>query len=140
MPVRGLSSAGIPPSPSTLVPLAGGVALPAMAVVPFAAAAAGAADDVTLLLVPFRLRVLDFWCDVTTLIALSTLTLRTAAAGAGTALSSDLVSAATAVVRTTLALSSASRIAEAGTTLYLRRSDRGVAGCAFLLFCKEPAA
>lgn len=93
----------------------------------FAAGTAGTADDVTVVSgLPNKIQVLDVTLRVSTLIGGSTCTLRDAVGGAGNALSSALSSATVALVRD--ALTSVAPVVPAGGGLYLRRSDRGVAG------------
>ncbi len=99
----------------------------------FAAAAAGTADDVTIYSAnaPFAFRILDAFVLVETNIGGSTLTLRSATAGGGSALSDALDSATTGVKRNE-AITSTPTVAANGT-LVVRRSDRGVAGEVVLL-------
>jgi hypothetical protein len=92
-----------------------------------AAGAGGAADDVTLTdHLPVGIEIVDVILHVATAGAGgSTATVRTAAGGAGTALSSALSTAATGVARSVLATAAT---AAGGAALYLRRSDNALAG------------
>lgn len=92
----------------------------------YTALVTGAADDVTVMAVtPFEMRILDVQQVTTTAVGASTVTLRTAAAGAGTDLSGALASAATG--RAASVKASTDVVAKGGA-LFLRRSDRAVAG------------
>jgi hypothetical protein len=92
-----------------------------------AAGAGGAADDVTLTdHLAVGIEIVDVILHVATAGAGgSTATVRSAAAGAGDALSSALSTAATGVVRSVL---TAAATAADGAALYLRRSDNALAG------------
>lgn len=101
----------------------------------FAAAAAGTADDVTVYAVntlPAKFRVVDAWARVATAIGGATVDVRTRAAGAGTLLAT-LDFAATGRVSMTVPNASAVATPGASDGLFLRRSDRGVAGEVFVL-------
>ena len=105
--------------------------------VDFAALAAGVADDVNIIVsptVPYNYSIKDAWAQISTAIGGSTITVRNAAGGGGSALSDALSSAATGTVRNTAQTGPAA--AAAGSTLYLRRSDRGVAGSVYLILCR----
>lgn len=92
----------------------------------FTAGAAGTPDDVTIdASLDFDVRIVGVVGAVTTAIGGSTLTARTATGGGGSALSSDLDSGSTGRKESDLA--SFPTVA-AGSPIYLRRSDRGVAG------------
>ena len=95
--------------------------------VPFSAAAAGTADDVTIYnaAAPFGFRITDCHVKISTAIGGSTVQLRSASGGGGSALSSALSSAATGTARNN---DTDSRSVSSGGSLFLRRSDRGVAG------------
>jgi hypothetical protein len=103
------------------------IAVPFVIRVPFSAAAAGSADDVTIYnaAAPFSFRITDCHVKISTAIGGSTVTLRSASGGAGSALSSALSSAATGTARNN---DSDSRAVATNGSLFLRRSDRGVAG------------
>lgn len=105
----------------------------------FTALTTGTADDVTVLnaIAPWAARIVDCWAVVTTAVGASTLTLRTAAAGGGSALSSALDSGTTGVKRNN-ATAATGTIAANGS-LYLRRSDRAVAGEVYVLLLREPS-
>jgi hypothetical protein len=95
----------------------------------FAAGAGGAADDVAVFtpnLVPFALIITDVTIIVSTLVGGSTCTLRDTAGGAGAALSDALATATTGVKRNAAATTTPA-VARNGT-VFLRRSDSGVAG------------
>lgn len=102
----------------------------------FSAGVPGSADDVTIYNAdaPFAFRIIDSFALVSTLIALSTLTLRTATAGGGSAVSDVWPSAAIGVQRNVL-MTASSTIALNGT-LVLRRSDIGVAGEVMIIIQK----
>lgn len=102
----------------------------------FTAAGPGAADDVTVYAsaVPYAMRFVDVWCDVATAISAKTAQLRTATAGGGSALSDAFDCATTGVKRNT-AVTASSTVA-AGSSIYLRRSDNGLAGEVFILAMK----
>jgi hypothetical protein len=102
----------------------------------FAALVTGQADDVTLYAAaaPFKFRILDVVAKVSAAVALSTLTLRTATGGGGSALSSDLSSATTGTKRDD---ATASATVAAAGSVYLRRSDRAVAGEVIITCVRE---
>lgn len=93
-----------------------------------AAGAAGTADDVTIYDadVPFDMVLYDCMFICTTLINPSTTTLRDTAGGAGTALSTAF-NTATAGNKRNTDMATAPTLSE-GDSVFLRRSDRGVAG------------
>ncbi len=98
------------------------VALP----VTLTAATPGTADDVEVFaLAPWDLEILDVTAKVSTAIGGSSVQLRSATGGGGTTYSSVLSTAATGTVRDASATTFA--VAE-GSPIYVRRSDRGVAG------------
>lgn len=103
----------------------------------FAAGGGGAPDDVTLYSAnaPFKFRIIDAWVHVSTLVALATVQLRSASGGAGSALSDAFVGSALGISRNLL-LQTTSTVALAGS-LFLRRSDSGVAGEVTLLVRPE---
>lgn len=94
----------------------------------FIAAGPGVADDVVIYNAnaPFAFRILESEAYVATNIGGSTLTLRSALAGAGSALS-DAWNSATTGIKENTALTATPTVA-AGGTLVVRRSDNGVAG------------
>lgn len=113
---------------------AGGIGTAGSIYVAFVVAATGAADDVTIHAgLPYGIRITNVRLKVTTAKAGATGTLRTAAAGAGTALSSDLATDAAVAVASTL--NTSPTVAAAGA-LYLRRSDRDFAGHVIVDFIK----
>lgn len=99
---------------------------------PFTAGGGGAADDVTMynVNVPFAFILADVWIDVSTAVGGSTITLRTAAGGLGSALTNAMSTAATGTVRASQTGLTA-RIAS--ESIFMRRSDSGVAGTLVIL-------
>lgn len=93
-----------------------------------AGGAAGTADDVTIFNAnaPFAFEITDVQLIVSTAVAMSTCTLRTAASAGGTAVSDALSSASTGIVRNA-AKTDTPAIAKGGS-LFLRRSDRSMVG------------
>lgn len=125
-----LPDASIGPD-SLAVVSADGFAAPLVLHKTYSAGVAGTADDVTiLLLAPFDFLILDAWVRTSTAVGASTVTLRTAAGGGGSPLTSDIATAATGVSRNNATLPHS---VAAGSNLYLRRSDRGVAGAFSIL-------
>jgi hypothetical protein len=119
---------------------AAGEALPFVIRKAFAAGGGGAPDDVEIYnaAAPFDFRIIDATTWIATAVGGSTVELRSASGGGGSALSMAFSGAATAVVRedgsgTTYATSQVS----SGGSLYLRRSDSGVAGEIVILAIKE---
>lgn len=95
----------------------------------FAAGAAGSADDVTVLAAaPFAMRVLSARVVVSTVIAAATCQLRTATAGGGSALSGLVLCTLAGPIDELDATFTATASVAAGAPIYMRRSDRGVAG------------
>lgn len=88
----------------------------------------GTPDDVTIFNAnaPFAFEIMDVQLVTSTNISMSTCTLRTAAAGGGTAVSDALSSGSTGIARNS-AKTDTPAIAKGGS-LFLRRSDRAVAG------------
>lgn len=103
----------------------------------FAAGAGGSADDVTIFSAnaPYAFQIVDSFIYVTTGIALSTATLRSATAGGGSAKSDAYVTTTPGVFRL-LTLSALPSSIAANGTLVLRRSDNGVAGTIVMLIQK----
>ena len=103
--------------------------------VTFAAGTPGSADDVTIYSgdAPFAFRILDVTLLTSTLIALSTAQLRDTAGGGGAALSSAMT---TAVVGTARNNDTATPTVAANGSVFLRRSDQGVAGEVIILAVK----
>ena len=99
----------------------------------FSAGGGGSPDDVTIYNAnaPLGFRILDAFVFVSTAVAASSVTLRTASGGGGSAVSDSFSSAATGSVRLSTT-SSTNTIAQDGS-LFLRRSDSGVAGEVILL-------
>jgi len=92
-----------------------------------AGGASGAADDVTVFTsLPYDAQIADVEFVCTTAFGASTVTLRTLAGGAGTALSSALATAATGRARD--AITTGMPTVTRGTAIFLRRSDRSVVG------------
>lgn len=104
--------------------------------VPFAAGVAGTADDVTVYALnslPYKkLRILDAWAIVATAIGGTTLQVRTQSGGAGT-LCAEMSSASTGRAGETATVTASQAITSgASVGLFVRRSDRGVAGEVFI--------
>lgn len=101
----------------------------------FTALTTGSADDVTILDgtpgLPYACKVIDVQLFVTTEVGGSTCTLNTATGG-GAAISSDMSSNAKGHVRDAGIASGAVAVLAAGDDLYLRRSDRAVAGTVYV--------
>lgn len=119
----------IPGSPEQ-VANAAGLADVQRLTLPVPAGAGGAPDDVTVYLsVPFAARITDVQFSVSTAVAASNVQLRTATGGLGTALS-DLFGTATTGRKRDAggALLGVIPSVAAGSAIYLRRSDSGVAG------------
>ncbi len=110
---------------------ASGYAVPFVLEAALPAAAAGTADDVTITLsTPVQFRIIDAWVRVSAAIGASTIQIRTAPGGGGSALLSPFDTGSTGVVRD----SSTSNVTlSSGFPLYARRSDRAVAGRIYLL-------
>lgn len=99
----------------------------------FSAGAGGSADDVTLLAAtPFPIGLLEYHVTISTAVGGSTVQVRTATGGGGSALGQALSTAATGLIRETTR--TAGSLVAAGTPLILRRSDSGVAGQINLFF------
>jgi hypothetical protein len=105
-----------------------GLGVPLVIYKSFAAGVAGTPDDVTIYnaSIPFGWRILDALVYVSTNIGGSTLQLRDTAGGGGAALSDAFDSATTGIKRDVLMTATPTQAA--GDSLFLRRSDRGVAG------------
>lgn len=114
-------------SPAKLAVVSSNIGVEFVIRVSYAAAAAGAADDVTVYSAsaPFAFRILDVMVLTSTAIGGSTAQLRDTAGGAGAALSTALSTAATGTARNN---DVASTTVAANGSVFLRRSDRGVAG------------
>lgn len=97
---------------------------------PVPAGAGGAPDDVTVYLsVPFKARITDVQFSVSTAVAASNVQLRTATGGLGSPLSDLFGTATTGRKRDSGgALLGVVPTVLAGSAIYLRRSDSGVAG------------
>lgn len=94
----------------------------------------GTADDVAGPAAPAALRIIDRWVNVETAIGGSSLRFRTAAGGVGSALSGIVSTASVGDgIRASTGLSATTETLVAGAIPYVRRSDRGVAGTAYLL-------
>lgn len=100
--------------------------------VSYAAAAAGTPDDVTVYngTAPFAFRILEAWQVTSTAIALATVQARTATGGGGSALTTAM---AAVVAGKSSDNSTATTTVAASGSVFLRRSDRGVAGETILL-------
>ncbi len=127
-------------APATLTPamaavLTASIGVPFVIVVPFTALTVGTADYVTILAsAPFAFSILDRWLDVSTAIGASTARFRSAAGGGGTTLSGSIDTATTCDGRRASSGSvGASASVAANGSVFLLRSDRAVAGRAYLL-------
>ena len=99
----------------------------------FTAGTPGTAGDISIYTAnaPFKFRVVDAFCIVTTGIAAKYITLRTATAAGGTAVTSAM-SAATSGSLVRNALTTASQTIAAGGSLVIRLDDIGLAGEVFV--------
>ncbi|MBI2394985.1 MAG: hypothetical protein HYV09_35775 [Deltaproteobacteria bacterium] len=95
---------------------------------PFTAGVGGSADDVTLFDAawPFKARIVDVFAVIATAVEAKTAQLRDTAGGAGSALS-DAFDAGSTGVKRNAAITATSTI-DADASLFLRRSDSGLAG------------
>lgn len=113
-------------TPAQISPEGTGTVVPVVFPLVLTAGTPGTADDVTLTLAaPFGWEIQDVWLCVTTAIGGSTVRLFSAPAGGGTPLSSALSSASTGVVRNN---DTSVRSVAKASSVYVRRTDRGVAG------------
>lgn len=109
--------------------------------VPMTAGTPGTADDVTVYALdalPYaKFRVIDAWAVISTAITATTLTVRTAAAGGGSsvAVMDSAVAGRNGLKSTVTATSTVT--ASSTTGLFVRRSDRGVAGEVFIVIRPE---
>lgn len=108
----------------------------------FAAAAAGTPDDVTVYAVntlPYAIRITGASASVATAIGGSTLAIRSAAGGAGTLAATISSAAAGLIPAVSLGAGNASVVLTPGALvgLFIRRSDRGVAGEVFIQARRE---
>jgi hypothetical protein len=101
-----------------------------------AAGAAGTADDVTIYNAdaPFAFRILDVWALLSAAVVGSTIQLRSATGGGGSARSSVLSSASTGTQRNN---DTATQTVGSGGSLFIRRSDRAVAGRVMVMAVRE---
>ncbi len=106
--------------------------VPFMIYVSYAAAAAGTPDDVTIFSAsaPFNFRILEAWAVTSTAILLSTVECRTATGGGGSALTTAM---STTVTGKTSDNSTVTTTVAASGSVFIRRSDRGVAGELFIM-------
>jgi len=113
--------------PAGLAVEAAGIAVPFMIEVPFVAGAAGTPDDVTKYNAdaPFAFKIQGAHCITTTGIGGATVQARDTAGGGGAALTSAMAAAGAG---TTYNNDTDTRAVPAGGSLFVRRSDRGVAG------------
>lgn len=116
---------------SAIAPQVGGVYVATEIRVPIVAAVGGTADDVTFT-VPFACRIVSSKMVVLTTASASNVTLRTAAAGAGSVASGTLSTAAAGPVNQGGTAFTATQTFAAGATVYARRSDNTVAGELFV--------
>lgn len=120
----------IPPIPAGSVKVAtesAGEAVVLTKRVSFAAGGGGVADDITIYNAncPGTFRIIDATVTISTGIALSVVTVRDTSGGGGAALSSTLVSAIAGTVRNN---DTVTRALALNSSVFLRRSDNGVAG------------
>lgn len=112
-----------PVAPAQLAPFVAPQGVPFNLYVPFVA---GGSVDVTVQNpTQFNLRLLDSWMFVSTPVAVSSATLRTATGGGGTPLSSALAATLAGVSRNN---DTATRTVAAGGGIFLNRSSNGIAG------------
>jgi len=114
------------------------LALPTSIYSIIAAGGGGAADDVTLYAIntlPFKMRVMQAWMEVTTAVGASTAVLRDEAAGAGTVYAT--FDSATTGLKPTTTVTGLLLTPGATKGLFVRRSDSGVAGNVFVLVRRE---
>lgn len=97
--------------------------------------AAGTADDVTIYSsnAPFAFRIVDAFVVLSDAEGASSATLRSAAAGAGNALCNAIATATAGLNRAAGTAVTATGTVAAGGSLFLRRSDRNIAGELFIL-------
>lgn len=102
----------------------------------FSAGGGGSADDITIFSsnAPFGFRILDSYFYISTTVALATVQLRDATAGAGNAHSDAIAAGVTGRLGNTLRTNSST--ISSGGTLVIRRSDNGVAGEVILFLIK----
>jgi hypothetical protein len=129
---------GSGPQPGTLTPLmlapvAIALGVPFVMPIVLTAGTPGTPDDVTVYNAnaPFAFEVMRIDGRVTAAIAASTLEGRSAAAGGGSSLTDTLSGAAVGPAAITAPLGSIATVA-AGGSLFIRRSDRGVGGKAYI--------
>lgn len=122
-------------TPAMAAVLTAAIGVPFVIVVPFTALTTGTADDIEILdSAPFALSLLDRWLDVSAAIGGSTARFRSASGGGGTALSGSVDTATTCDGRRASSGSvGASASVAANGAVFLRRSDRAIAGRAYLL-------
>lgn len=114
----------------------GGPYAPARKAFYVAAGAGGSADDVTIYNSALEHKQFLVKVEFLTItgVAMSTVTLRTAAAAGGSALSSALTSATAGNLSTSTGATACATALAADTSMHLRRSDSGVAGILYLDF------
>jgi len=125
-----LDDAGV--APAALTAESSSLAVPFVIRVEMTAGTPGTADDVSGPAAPFALRILDRWADVNTAISATNLRVRTASGGGGSTLS-GLISTATAQDGVRASNSADGDTLAANAPIFVRRSDRGVAGNVYLL-------
>jgi len=125
-------------SPTMLAVLTSSMGVPFVIAVDFAAATTGTADDVEILSSsPFALRILDRWVDITITGVGVTGQFRSASGGVGTGLSGAFDASSTCNGRRASSGSIAGTAAvAAGGAIHFRRSDRAIAGTAYLLVAR----
>jgi hypothetical protein len=119
--------------PSNLAPVFSALAVPFVMPIVLTPGTPGTPDDVTIYSAnaPFAFEVIRIDGRVTAAIAASTLEGRSAAAGGGSSLTDTLSGAALGLAAITAPLGSIATVA-AGGSFFIRRSDRGVGGKAYI--------
>ncbi len=119
-------------SPAQVAAEDDGEAVPFVQRFTYTAGTPGTADDVTLISsATYGFRIIDAWTMTVTHVSGSSVRLRSAAGGGGTALSSSMsTNAADNMARNDFG---ATTTVAAGTPVFLRRTDRGVSGEVCLL-------
>jgi hypothetical protein len=120
-----ITSGGV--TPAMISVIASSVATTITIYASFAAGAGGAADDVSIFTsnAPFNFRITEVIVYTTTAVSLSTVTLRSATGGLGSALSSAI---STTTTGQTSNNNTATTTVASASSLIIRRSDSGVAG------------
>jgi hypothetical protein len=131
-----LGDAGV--APAAVAAEADSAAVPFVLRVEMTAGTPGTADDVQGPDAPFALRIVDRWADVNTAISATNLRVRTASGGSGNTLS-GLISTATVQDGVRASNSADQDTLASGASIFVRRSDRGVAGNVYLMCIRSGA-